>query len=60
MPTYEVVVQATITKTYTITAQTRDEAICDAHFQFNPQTDEFDFVPETIKKITVSTRKLGE
>lgn len=57
MPTYEIVVQATITKTYTITASSRDEAICEAHEMFSVTNDD---APEKYDETTVSATKIEE
>lgn len=57
VPTYEVVVRATITKTYTITAPTRDEAISLAHEQFSVLNDD---VPEHYEEDCLVVTKIEE
>ena len=58
MPTYEVVVRATVTKTYTITATSRDEAVSQAHEQFSVLNE--DDVPEDYNEDTVSAEKISD
>ena len=40
MTKYDVTIRAIITKTYTVEANTEDEAIVDAHERFNVQADD--------------------
>jgi hypothetical protein len=56
MPTYEIVIRATVTKTYVVEADTEDVACEQAHEIFNILNDD---VPEDYNQETLSIERMG-